>query len=244
MRYAVIFGTACGLAVNGYGQAPSVESKRLQAGEARAGSGVSSVFEDDQIKSVIPSGWKVARVEEGAINEYPALTGASIPYGKNGVALTKHGYTLALKHTAGHSSPIGRFGEVFRMAWLPDVADEDGCARFLGEYPFPVNRDLIFISMTFDIDDQAGINTCAFREGGPRRWFAGYFTVAKRAWFFASNGPNCAEKVYTLTSGAKTPAELPHADDPTLRKTIGEAIGIVSSIHYKRCPPARFSDTP
>jgi hypothetical protein len=207
------------------------EQKRL-VGKA------SNVFEDDEIKIVIPSGWKLVRLEDG-VGDFP-LTGVSIPYGKNGVALAKQGYMLALKHSAGHSSPIGRFEEVFRMPWLPDVADEAGCERYLGAYPHPVSRRLIFISLTFDIDNQEGLNACDFpRSGGPTRWFAGYFSVAKGAVFFDSEGPACAEKVYTLTTRAHTPTELPVADDPVLKKIISEAIEIVATIEYKRCPPAR-----
>lgn len=72
---------------------------------------------------------------------------------------------------------------------------------------------------------------------GEQRWFAGYFTTADGGWFFDSEGDSCGQKVYTLTSRAQTPEGLPSPDDPSLRKVIQEAIDIVDSIQYKRCPP-------
>jgi hypothetical protein len=73
---------------------------------------------------------------------------------------------------------------------------------------------------------------------GYQRWFAANFTSASGGWFFASDGSGCGDKVYTLTSKAKTPEELPDPNDPNLKKTIAEAIDIVDSIQYKRCPPS------
>lgn len=225
------------LALNSHAQGRLTTLKLAREQEPPV-SKASNVFEDDEIRIVIPSGWKRVRLED-RVGDFP-LTGVSIPSGENGVALAKQGYMLALKHNAGHSSPIGRFEEVFRMPWLPDVADEAGCERYLGAYPHPVNRRLIFISLNFDIDNQEGLNACDFpRSGGPTRWFAGYFSVAKGAVFFDSEGPACPEKVYSLTTRARTPTDLPRADDPVLKKIISEAIEIVSSVHYKRCPPVR-----
>lgn len=74
------------------------------------------------------------------------------------------------------------------------------------------------------------------------RWFAGYFTSAGLSWFFESAGDDsCGAKAYTLTSNAKTPRTLPKADDPVLKEVVRQAIGLVASIHYKRCPPADSS---
>ena len=39
------------------------------------------------------------------------------------------------------------------------------------------------------------------------------------------------------TSAARTPDQLPAAEDPHLEQVIQEAIDIVNSIHYKRCAP-------
>jgi len=72
---------------------------------------------------------------------------------------------------------------------------------------------------------------------GDQRWYAGSFSTAEGGWFFPSEGTGCGQKAYTLTSKAKTPEELPLPDHFDLRKTITEAIDIVNSIHYKRCPP-------
>jgi hypothetical protein len=46
-------------------------------------------------------------------------------------------------------------------------------------------------------------------------------------------------KGVVLASAAKTPDQLPFADDPALKKVIQEAIDIGASIHYKRGPPLR-----
>ena len=73
---------------------------------------------------------------------------------------------------------------------------------------------------------------------GERRWFGGYFTTEDGGWFFESEGDACGEKAYTLTFEADSPDMLPVMGDSQLRRIIHEAIDIVDSIHYKRCPPA------
>jgi len=101
---------------------------------------------------------------------------------------------------------------------------------------------LLFFNMVFEGLDSETRKTCDIPKDlvFERRWFAGYFSTAKGMWLFDSDGADCAEKAYTLTSGAKAPANLPDVNDPVLKKIIGEAIDIVGSIHYKRCPPARI----
>lgn len=237
---ALIYGAAlaafCG-AIIADAQAPPNESRRLEQEIQHTVRTAIKVYEDNQIRVAIPSGWTVGDLDR-PVERYPT-SGPSIPHPGGGLVLTKQGYTLAVAHSAGHASPNGRFGEVFRMPWLPDVADEDACVRFLHEVAQPVDRRLIFVNLVFRIDNSAGLKTCNIRGDEASRWFAGYFTTAEGNWFFGSTGPDCAEKIYTLTAGATTPAELPSADDPALQKIIGEAIDIVVSIHYKRCPPAR-----
>ena len=238
-RFAVFLVSAtvsCVPAIKTPAQTPSAESKITQERQTHAPPTSSRVYEDNQIRIVISPGWTVGSLDR-PVEKYPTA-GPSIPQPGNGLVLTKQGYTLALAHSIGHSSPNGRFGEVFRMPWLPDVADEDACGRYLREVAEPVDRTLIFINLVFAIDDSVGLKTCNIRGDEASRWFVGYFTTTQGNWFFSSDGADCAEKVYTLTSGARVPAGLPARDDPALRKIIGEAIDIVASIHYKRCLPA------
>lgn len=233
---AVFYGSA-----SAHAQAPSTGTKHSEEEKSHLARTTGRIYEDDQIRIVMPVGWTVGSADR-PVERYPTA-GPSIPHPGNGLVLTKQGYTLALAYSAGHSSPNGRFGEVFRMPWLPDVADEDACVRFLREFSRPVDRKLIFVNLVFAIDDSSGMKTCNIRGNESSRWFAGYFTTAEGNWFFSSHGPDCAEKVYTLTSRAMNPTELPDRDDPTLRKIIGEAIEIVASVHYKRCPPASLPDS-
>jgi hypothetical protein len=223
-------------------QTTSTGSKHSEKEKSHLVRTTEKIYEDDQFRIAVPSGWTVGNLDRPG-ERYPTA-GPSIPYPGTGLVLTKQGYTLALAHSAGHASPNGRFGEVFRMPWLPDVADEGACGRYLREVAEPVDRKLIFINLVFAIDDSLGLKTCNIRGDEASRWFVGYFATTQGNWFFGSDGADCAEKAYTLTSGATNPTELPNRDDPTLRKIRSEAIDIVASIHYKRCAPANSPDSP
>jgi hypothetical protein len=119
-----------------YAQTPSTGSRHSEKEKTHLPTTVSRIYEDNQIRIVIPPGWTVGNVDR-PVERYPTA-GPSIPHPGNGLVLTKQGYTLALAHSMGRSSPNGRFGEVLRMPWLPDVADEDACGRFLREVAQPV----------------------------------------------------------------------------------------------------------
>jgi len=159
--------------------------------------------------------------------------------------LEKNSYALNVNNGAGQTSPIpgGRIFEVFRMPWLSDVTDIWGCAGFLLEEQQPTTGALLYFNMIFKPLDSGARKTCGIPEDPviERRWFAGYFTTERGGWLFDAKGADCREKTFTLTTNAKTPAELPYANDPDLKRAIQEAISIVSSIHYKRCPPASAS---
>jgi hypothetical protein len=240
LMYAVALALLYGKA-SAHTQTPSNGSKHSEEVKPHLPTTTSRIYEDDQFRIVVPPGWTAGNLDRPG-ERYPTA-GPSIPYPGTGLVLTKQEYTLALAHSAGHASPNGRFGEVLRMPWLPDVADEDACGRYLREVAEPVDRKLIFINLVFAIDDSVGLKTCKVQEDEASRWFAGYFTTAQGHWFFGSDGADCAEKVYSLTSGAMNPTELPDRDDPVLRKITGEAIDIVASIHYKRCHPASPPDS-
>ena len=131
---------------------------------------------------------------------------------------------------------------MFRIPWLVDVSDSWACGGYLRERPQPVNRTLLLIDLILEGLDSEARERCGIPKDllFDAHWFSAYFTTAQGGYFFESYGADCAEKGYTLSSSGKTPTDLPMADDPTLQRIIGEAIDIVASIHYKRCPPARF----
>lgn len=241
----------CGLALKVDAQAPSTKSRTAETESAHAGRTSPKVFEDDEIKIRIPVGRIIATGDHPAVAPYDG-TGSSITQAKGKLLLSKNGYTLALAYDTEHASGImgGRFIEMLRIPWLG--ADEAwDCSLYLGGYPQPASRTLMFMNITFRTDDTKVRETCGIpkdlgyltNEGGEKhfvgeqRWFAGYFTTAGGGWFFQSDGNGCGDKAYTLTSKAETPDELPAVGDPDLKKTIAEAIDIVDSIHYKRCPP-------
>jgi hypothetical protein len=193
-----------------------------------------NIYEDDLIKVRIPAEWTLATE-------------------KHEVSLSKGGYTLDLKYASEHASGIegGRFIEILTIPWL-DADDARTCSQFLSQRPQPVSRALILINLTLSTYETEVQTNCGIpkdlgylvNEGnlkqivGTQRWFAAYFTTASGGWFFPSDGAGCREKVYTLTAKATKPEELPDPEDPALKKTLAEAIDIVASIQYKRCPPS------
>lgn len=216
--------------------------KQIQ--KSHATSSPPEVYEDDEIKILFSSGWKVSRTDRPAVllvKGHPAVV--QFPAPGHGLLLTKNGYTLSLNDAAGQTSPIGggRFFEVFRIPWLVDVSDTWGCGGYFLEKSQQPSQGLLFFNLVFDSGSSEVRKACGIPKDLviERRWFAGYFTTAKGAWIFDSDGAECAEKAYTLTSDAKTPDQLPFVDDLGLKKIIKEAMDIVSSIHYKRCPPAQ-----
>ena len=116
--------------------------------------------------------------------------------------------------------------------------------------PEPASRTLLFENMLIDTGDAHVRANCGIPRDltevvgsgaektfvGERRWYGGYFTT-RRGYFFDEGRRDCESKVYSLTSAAKTPAELPASEDPHLAQITQEAIDIVDSIHYKRCTP-------
>lgn len=218
----------------------------------RSGSRLSA-YEDNQIKLLVPADWEQITVpknaDDPALRRIPSRLWVSLPPTGEGLVLAHGRYTLVLKFLSGHASGVdgGRFIEAFRIPWIEEVSDMWSCGGYLAEYPQPVNRELIFINYWFTPHTQETRRVCGIPEEldqrrgmAQRPWLAGYFTTAERSWFFHSQGTGCPMRTYTLTSDAKTPEELPDALDPTLQRVIAEAIHIVDSIQYKRCPPAKF----
>lgn len=172
--------------------------------------------------------------------------------------LERSGYRLSLGYDTGHASGIegGRFIEAFSMGWS-GLEDAWTCSGYLREFPQPASRQLIFINLILDTGDARVRENCAIpkelgvwtEKGGAKeykgtsRWFGGYFRAAEGGYFFDSKGADCGLKAYTLTSDAAAPAQFPIADspmfqtNPALENVIREAIDIVNSIQYKRCPP-------
>jgi hypothetical protein len=252
---AIVYVVAHGPVMATSGQTPSV--KPPQEPKAHAPRSPLNVYEDDEVRIQIPSGWSVSIPNNYPISkmDYPAVVQTFAPGPGNGLFLARDGYTLTLAFEAGHASGVtgGRFIEVFQIPWIDDPFEGWGCSGFLRRNPQPVNRTLQFINLTLDPNSSEIREKCdipndfdgrASDEGTKghavgQRWFAGQFTTTVHGgWFFESDGVGCGEKAYILTSAARTPIELPFANDPALKQVIQEAIGIVASIHYKRCPPS------
>lgn len=213
-----------------------------------------NIYEDAEIKLVIPPDWKIVPDNEIVNNGRPgASLGNSIRQAKGKLLLENSGYTLGIAYNTTRPSGIvgGRFIEVFNIPW-PDVDDAWTCSLYLGSYAQPASRVLIFTNLTVDSGDAKVRENCGIHKDfgrwiekngsrtfeAERRWFGGFFTTAGGGYFFDSSGDGCGEKAYTLTFQASMPDRLPVVAEPGLNRMIHEAIDIVDSIHYKRCPPA------
>jgi hypothetical protein len=239
----VLGAVSCKLALNSDARVLSAKSGTFEAESAQARPASTKVHEDDEVKIPIPAGWMIAT------GDHPAV---AINDAKGQLLLSRTNYTLALAYDTQQVSGIigGRFIEIFTIPWLG--ADEAwDCSLHLSSSPQPASRALMFLNVIFRTDDPEVRGKCGIQKAlgywtnkggakqtvGEQRWFGGFFTTAGGGRFFQSVGTGCGQKAYTLTSKAKTPDELPLPDDQDLRKTIAEAIDIVNSIHYKRCPP-------
>ena len=249
-----VAGISCWLALIAGSQTYSFSSSLRQEQGLHEGKAI-GVYEDDEVRIRVPQRWialKAGHPDDPLAPHPPAVPSTFIPPPGRGVLLSSKGYTLTLAYSTGHNSPIlgGRFIDLFNIPWLADLSDEWQCGDYLRKVLRPADG-LSFVSLTLDQPSAEIHRMCQIPENVVvrHRWFAGYFTTpddprdigAKgnyARYFFKSEGPNCAEKAYTLTTDAKTPDALPDLNDPTLRKVTAEAIEIVTHIHYKRCAPA------
>lgn len=236
-------------------QGPPANSKPATGQGAHASPVPSTVYEDSEIKVRIPAGWALlprpGRRDLGR-GRYGSLGNSVLPE-EGRVVLEKKGYVLAIAYDTSHASGIigGRFPEVFNIPW-PGIDDEVNCSMHLGGFTQPASRALMFINVVIDsglaeVREACGIaKDLAYKVDtdtgeefvGERRWFGGYFTSEGGRWFFPSKGEGCGEKAYTLTFTTDTPGKLPVVGDQKLKSMIREAIDVVNSIRYKRCPPA------
>lgn len=224
---------ACGLSAETHAQVPQ-EPKTAKRAESTEN--VTPVFEDSEVKIVIPRGWRIV---------------VSRP--DSGLTLERSDYKLSIAHHTGHAGPVegGRFLEAFDIPW-PNVDDGSTCALYFDTDALPASRMLLFRTWIVDTSKTDVQKNCGIpknlghttEEGdardlnGERRWFGGYFTTAGGGYYFDSRGEGCGEKLYTLVSKATRPERLPVPDDPNLKRVIQQAIDLVDSIHYKRCRPS------
>jgi hypothetical protein len=253
---AVACVVTCGFLTKAYSQTPSAKSKPTQEHRLPAKTMSPTVYEDDEVKIPIPAGWVRSTRAHPAVGPYKIhgqiAAGSAVLQAKGRLLLEKNGYILALAYHTEHASGIrgGRFIEMLRIPWLdPDQAWT--CSLHFRTIPQPASRTLMFMNLTFESGFSRVRESCGFEKNlgywtnvggrkryvGERRWFAGYFTTSDRGWFFQSDGVDCGEKAYTLSSEAETPDELPVVGNRILVEIIEEAIDIVDSIQYKRCAP-------
>jgi hypothetical protein len=239
--FAVASAVACGPVIKAYSQSPVAKSQTAQNQKGNLSGTSPKVFEDDEVKAPIPAGWEVLKRAHAVV----------LPSTRE-LLLEKDGSTLDLLFDTQQTSGIagGRFIEIFTIPWLgPNQAWD--CSLHFIRVPEPVSHALMFIKLTLATGDSRVREICGIgkdlsyrTQGGKgriigyRRWFGGFFSNGLAGWFFDSKGAGCGEKAYTLTSSAKTPEKLPIIGDPNLKRITNEAIDIVHSIQYKRCPPA------
>ena len=251
---ALVVATIGELSISTHAQVQPSASKQTVTPGPRVHRNSQRMYEDAEIKVVIPPGWRIAPQDE-----MQRKIGAGVSLGNSvgrldrAVLLEKNGYTLAIAYHTGHASGVegGRFIEIFNIPW-PGLDDAWTCSGYLAYRAQPASRILIFTNITVESGDAKVRENCGIpkdlgrwieKDGsksfeGERRWFGGYFTTADGGWFFDSDGERCGQKAYTLTFQASTPDQLPVDGDPRVKKIVEEAIDVVDSIHYKRCPPA------
>ncbi|HEY3971813.1 MAG TPA: hypothetical protein VGM18_02350 [Candidatus Sulfotelmatobacter sp.] len=246
---ALAMGTAaaCGFTAQAPAQTPTPVSKRPQSSRHKATP--AKIYEDREINVVIPAGWRI--VPDAALKDPDGLAislASSVSQAEGKLILEKNGYTLGLAYRTGHASGIegGRLNEAFNIPW-PGVEDVAECGAYLRSHTQPASRIFIFNNLIVDPADPKARESCGLDQnlkawsdenGMKRRWFGGNFATADAGLFLDSLGEGCGQKLYTLTFQARHPERLPDDRDPNLKKMIGEAIDIVNSIHYERCPPA------
>jgi len=240
---AIAATVASGIVISVHAQTHPLESKHASSPSFEQRS--PNVYEDREVKVLIPAGWSILSNQREKSSEGRLL-------------LEKTGYTLSLAYHASQASGIegGRFIEVFNIPW-PGLDDAWTCSGYLREAPWPASRHLIFINVIVETGDPKVRENCGIQKelgywsekdghkeyDGDRRWFGGYFTTESRGYFFGGNDDGCGLKAYTLTSQATTLERLPIADipnqnnNPALEKIINQAIDIVNSIRYKQCKP-------
>jgi len=226
----ICFALTFGLVVASHAQNPGDRKKATPGPTSGANSSLAR-YEDDYMNIQIPTTWKIAN--------------RKLEFGPDEVQLIRNGFTLTLDNDAIHSGPTlgGRFIDAFGIPWLEgqDVTYPWTCGGFFLQRAQPANQQLTFYNLIFPSLGSSAREMCGIPADLPieGRWFGGYFSTGEGLWVFGAQSPECPDKAYTLTGPAKTPDKLPLADDPSLRKVIQEAIGIVTSIHHKRCPPLR-----
>jgi hypothetical protein len=241
---------ACGFALVAEAQGLPAKTDVKPQREVPTNPASTRVFEDDEIRLLIPTGWVTSR------GEHPVF-----PYGTanhdHTLVLAKGTYVLALEYDTSHASGVdgGRFFEALDIPWMPDYDQAVLCFGTFAHFPQPASRALMFVNFALDTSDPKVRETCAIQgnpgtvdrqgsEGGQTlRWFAGYFTDAAQRLFLDSPGMVCRSKLYVLSVNANTPDQFPLWSDARLGKIIDEAIDIVDSIHYKRCPPEGMTET-
>jgi len=232
-----------GVPLNVVAQASATKPKSAEKPKLRRAS--PRTYEDDEIRLRIPPDWTIPTGNHSAVGSSVAA-GPSITQAKRKLLLQKNGYTLALAYDTEHASGVGRFIEMLTIPWL-DIEDAWTCSLHMSSWAQPASRTLTFQNLILDTGLQEVREGCGISKdlgywtdsgfAGERRWFAGFFTTADGGWFFLSAGEGCGKKTYILTTGATAPDQLPDYGDTELSSIIQQAIDIVNSIHYKRCPP-------
>ncbi len=252
-KHLFVFFCAASLSVSLFAQTGS-PSKTQQAS--------SNTYENDEVVIPIPADWTRKPEKHPALNSYheqDAIAASnSVLQAKGKLLLAKDGYTLALAYRTEHASGIrgGRFIEAFNIPWLA-VDQAWTCSLHLTQVPQSASRTLLFNNILIDAEKPGVRAKCglpetfsqritAFETGCEeligRRWFAGYFATNDGGWFFdESADASCGCKMFSLTTSATKPDQLPIPEDSHLQEIIQEAINIVNSIHYKRCSPGLSS---
>lgn len=169
---------ACGMNSETHAQGP----ERGDSGRSQSSQKATKVFEDSEVKIVIPGGWSIVAGQQ------------------NGrLILEKRDYRLLLAYDTGHAGPVesGRFLEAFDLPW-PDIDDGSTCSLYFDKNALPASRVLVFKTLIVDTSKTDVQKNCGIpkdlghstEEGdvrdlnGERRWFGGYFTTAGGGVFF------------------------------------------------------------
>lgn len=222
-------------------KAPHVANKQISP----------NVYEDNDVRILIPAGWSRASGPQPSLHASDVV-GAGLsdiaPIQLPGtLLLQKDGYTLGIGYKTDHASGIvgGRIIEIFEIPWDIPNGDNWGCLGILTRVPQPASRSLLFENLIVNTEDEKIRGTCGISKdlgnyltdrAAEQRWYGGYFTT-DGGYFFDEDHKekNCGSKAFSLTTTAKTPEQLPLANDKHLEQIVQEAMNIVDSVQYKRC---------
>jgi hypothetical protein len=130
--FLFVAALACGVSAKTHAQEPPQEPKTAKRPQPTGND--TPVFEDSEVKIVIPRGWRIV-----------------VRKPDSELVLERGDYKLSIAYHAGPAGPVegGRFLEAFDIPW-PNVDDGSTCALYFDTDVLPASRVLLFKTLIVD----------------------------------------------------------------------------------------------